>query len=213
MVGLAPLNCTKGVKDFRRLEHSFAFFVVGLNIFVDVEIFSELLTTCFIFLLFIVFALLLPWSTSLLHLLSLPLSLSLDYEIELKFWPRFIWREFIKPLFMWAMHVWHSGEIADFGIPCLFTKKICLFFYFQMILIILRDIRCCFSFTPSNLQISDMQSSFFLPRIFSTFLSVSFSNFLSVFFKRLSSFFFSFFFWHYQQFLSIKVDWNLLPGT
>ena len=38
MVGLAPLNCTKDVEDFGRLEYLSAFFIVGLNIFVDVEI-------------------------------------------------------------------------------------------------------------------------------------------------------------------------------
>ena len=38
MVGLAPLNCSKGVEDFGRLEYSSAVFVVRLNIFVDVEI-------------------------------------------------------------------------------------------------------------------------------------------------------------------------------
>ena len=43
MVGLAPLNRTKGVEDFWRLEYSSAFFVVGLNIFVDVEISALLL--------------------------------------------------------------------------------------------------------------------------------------------------------------------------
>ena len=60
MVGLALANRTKGVEDFRRLEDSFAFFVVGLNIFLVVEVFWELLTTCFYFLLFVVPALLLP---------------------------------------------------------------------------------------------------------------------------------------------------------
>ena len=155
MVGLAPLNRTK---DFGRSEDSFAFFVVGLTIFVDVEIFLELLTTCFIILVFLVFALLLPWPTSLLLFLSLSLSLSFDSKIEWKFWlwigeyslhllnflldiskPRFIWWEFIKSLFMWAMHVWLSGQIACFGIPFLFNKNICLFFYSRMILLILRE--------------------------------------------------------------------------
>ena len=69
MVGLAPLSRTKGAEDFRRLEYSYAFFVVGLNIFVDVEI----------------SALLLPWSASLLNSLSLSLSLSFDSKIEWKF--------------------------------------------------------------------------------------------------------------------------------
>ena len=86
MVGLAPANRTKGVQDFGRLEDSFTFFVVGLNIFFVVEVFLELLTTCFIFLLFVVPALLLPWSTSLLDSLLLSLSLSFDFEIERKFW-------------------------------------------------------------------------------------------------------------------------------
>ena len=43
MVGLAPLSRTKGAEDFWRLEYSYAFFVVGLNIFVDVEISALLL--------------------------------------------------------------------------------------------------------------------------------------------------------------------------
>ena len=67
MVGLAPLNRTKGVEDFGRLEYSSAFFVVGLNIFVDVEI----------------SALILPWSSSLLNSLSLLLSLSFDRKLSL----------------------------------------------------------------------------------------------------------------------------------
>ena len=70
MVGLAPLRHTKGAEDFGRLEYSYAFFVVGLNIIVDVEI----------------SALLLPRSASLLNSLSLSLSLSFDSKIEWKFY-------------------------------------------------------------------------------------------------------------------------------
>ena len=31
-------------------------------------------------------------------------------------------------LSIWAMHVLQSGETVGFGIPCLFTKQICLNF-------------------------------------------------------------------------------------
>ena len=53
---------------------------------------------------------------------------------------------------------------------------------------------------------------FFLPCIFSNFLPVSCSNSFSIFLRRSSSFFFRFFFFVVSIFLSIKVDWNLLPG-
>ena len=31
-------------------------------------------------------------------------------------------------LSIWGMHVLQSGQAAGFGIPCLFTKQICLIF-------------------------------------------------------------------------------------
>ena len=124
-------------------------------------------------------------------------------------------------LSIWAMKCYSLGRQLAVVIRCLFTKQICLSFecknesansawcFGQLWEF---EIRCHFSFAPSQLQLEDMPGSFFfLPCIFSTFLPVSFSNSFSIFFRRLSSLFFRFFFFVLSRFLSIKDDWNLLP--
>ena len=164
-----------------------------------------------------------PWNRAKILVINLgTFSASINFFLEYFRAMSYLVRIYYMGQSMRPMQVWHSGQIAGFGIPCLFTKQICSNLGFKNDSANCAwdfknlwdfDIKCCFSFTSPNLQLSDMQGSIsVLPWIFSTFLPVSFLNSLSISFRRLSSFFFRCFFFVLSTFLSITVDWNLLPG-
>ena len=134
---------------------------------------------------------------------------------------RFIWWKFIKCFLFgqcvcyslgrelaWVFHVWLLNKYVEF-----LNAKLNL-------LIVLDVLDSCESLTSSVTSVLHPQIYnfkiwkvvFFLGCVFSTFLPVSFSNSVSISIRRLSSFFFRFFFFLLSTFLSIKVDWNLLPG-
>ena len=114
------------------------------------------------------------------------------------------------------MHMLQSGQIAGFGMPCLFSKQICLIFecknesancviYAWWTLMRFWH-KVSLQFQTFKSTTLHMQGNFcFLPCILSIFLPVRFSNYFSIFFRRLSSLFFSFFFIVPSTFLSIKV--------